>query len=282
MKNIILLAIILIAGTTNAQIFFDDFNAEVVDSIIFANWDSIDEDGDGNFWEVFDSAVVGDGVSSLFTGFGADSDSWEGAPFTPDNFLITKDPLDLTNASGTTITYLVGTYQTNGTFIDDKYSIYLTEFPRVADIIAATPVVTKLVSDDVTASAGDGSDSAAQVVVDASAYDGMVVYLTFRHYDSVDINSVLLDDISVDATLGVRDESFHDFTYYVDINNQLVLHANVPLDDLQLFNIIGQEVIYQNLVNTTETIDLSSLQTGVYIAKISIDGATRSVRILKK
>ncbi len=282
MKKITLLAAVFAAFTMNAQIFFDDFNGETLDAITFDKWDSIDNDGDGNFFEVFDSANVGDGVSSLFTGFGADSDSWEGSPLTPDNFLVTKDPIDLTNSSSTEISFIVGTYQTNGNFIDDKYSVYMTASNQISDILAATPIDTRLVSDDVTASAGDGSDSAAMVTIDASAYDGQVVYLSFRHFDSVDINSVLLDDITVDGILGVTDETFNNFNYFVDASNNLNLSANSSFENVQIFNILGQQVVSQRLSNTNEVVELSSFNTGIYIVKVSIEGKSKSFKIIKK
>lgn len=282
MKKITLLAAFFAAFTMNAQIFFEDFNAEIIDSNEFAQFDAVDQDGDGENWEVFDSANVGDGVSSLFTGYGADSDSWEGSPLAPDNFLITKDPIDLTAVTGTTISFIVGTYQVNGTFLDDKYSIYMTETNDVNDILAATPVDTRLVADDVTAIAGDGSDSAALVSVDASDYDGQMVYLTFRHYDSVDVNSVLLDDITVDGVLGITDESFNGFNYFVDSNNNLNLSANTALNQVEVYNAIGQQVVSQKLSNTDESISLASLETGIYIAKVNIDGASKSFKIIKK
>ncbi len=280
MKKITLLVAVFAAFTMNAQIFFDDFNGEVVDATTFAQWDAIDFDGDGNNWEVFDAASIS--PDWLFTGFGVDSDSWESAPFTPDNWLVTKDPIDLTGVTGTTISFLVGTYQTNGTFIDDKYSVYLTTSNTIGDLLVATPIDTRLVSDDVTASAGDYTDSAALVTIDASAFDGQVVYLTFRHFDSIDINSVLLDDITVDGVLGTTDETFKGFNYYVDAQNVLVLSANTNLESVQLYNVIGQQVVSQKLSNTNENLNLASLETGIYIAKVSIEGQTKSFKIIKK
>jgi len=283
MKKITLLAAFFAAFTMNSQIIFsDDFNTETLDATTYANWTSIDQDGDGNFWEVFDSANVGDGVSSLFTGFGADSDSWEGSALMPDNYLITSQPIDLTGASGTTLSYLVGTYQVNGTFLGDKYSIYLTASNDPIVIAGETPVVTKLVSDDVTANAGDGSDSAALVTLDISAYEGQVVYLTFRHYDTFDENSVLIDDVVVDGVLAVADQSFNNFNYFVDSNNQLNLSANTAMESVQLYNVLGQQVVSKKLNNTNEVVNISALNSGMYIATVSIDGNTKSFKIVKR
>ncbi len=280
MKKITLLAALVVAFTMNAQIFFDDFESEIVDATTFTYWDAIDNDGDGENWEVFDAD--GTGLLWQLTGLGVDSDSWEGAPFTPDNFLVTKDPIDLTGVTGTTISFIVGTYQTNGTFLDDKYSIYMTATNDVNDILNATPIDTRLISDDMTGDVEDGSNSSALVTLDASAFDGQMVYLTFRHYESIDVNSVLLDDITVDGALGLTDENFNGFNYYVDANNVLNLRANTSLENVELYNVLGQQVVSQKLSNSNETINLASYETGIYVAKVSIDGNTKTFKIIKK
>ena len=280
MKKITLIAALIVSISMNAQLFFDDFNSEVVDAITYANWISLDEDGDGNYWEVFDADATG--YPWLMTGLGTDSDSWEGGvPFTPDNYLITTNPIDLTGVTGTTITYLVGTYQTSGLFIADQYSIYMSTSNAVVDILAEGPIVTYLISDHVTAAAGDGSDSAAQVIVDASAYDGQVVYLTFRHHNTFDENSVLLDDISVDGVLAVGDENLQALTYTVNAN-ELSLRNNLPLENIQIYNVLGQKVLSQKLSNTVETVNISALTSGVYLANVTADGQSRTIRIVKR
>ena len=281
MKKITLLAAFFAAFSMNAQIFFDDFNNETLDSTEFALWDNFDQDGDGNFWEVFDTTSIGT-AGSIMTGFGADSDSWEGTAFTPDNYLITKDPIDLSGATGSTLTFKVGTYQISGLFIADKYSVYLSETNNPLLILISDPVITRLVSDDVTADNPDGSASAAEVTVDISAFDGEVVYLTFRHYDTNDENSVLIDDVVVDGSLAVTDQTFNNFQYYVNANDELNLSANSEIESLEVYNVLGQQVVSKKLANTNEVVNISSLNTGLYIATVSIDGNTKSFKIVKK
>ena len=284
-KTTLFIAAFCVAFTMNAQIVFsDDFNAETTDSTVYEKWESIDQDGDGNFWEVADMLdyATNNAPAHPMQSQAADSDSWEGTPFMPDNFLITKDPINLTNVTGTTIEYLVGSYQINGTFIGDQYSVYLTASNDPAVIVTETPITTRTVGDDAPCDQPDGSASAAVVTLDASAFDGQVVYLTFRHYDTFDENSVIIDDVVVDGVLSVGDESFSNFNYFVDANNQLQLSANEPMEKIAVYNIIGQEIITKKLSNTKETIDLSSLNSGVYVASVSINGLRKSIKIVKK
>lgn len=85
-----------------------------------------------------------------------------------------------------------------------------------------------------------------------------------------------------DGGLGFGENSFEGFSYLVDTNNQLTLKASTNLNNVVLYNIVGQQVLSQKLSNTTETIDLSNLTTGVYIATVSIEGQTKSVKIVKR
>ena len=281
MKKITFLVACLLASVAvNAQAFTEDFEGEVVDATTFTNWDNIDEDGDGEFWEVAD--MEGYAPAHPMQSLVADSDSWEGTAFSPDNYLITSEPIDLTSYSGTSITYTVGTYQTNGTFISDKYSIYMATGNGVGDFLNETPIVTKLVGDDCPSDEEDGSASAATLTVDASAYDGQVVYLCFRHYDTTDENSVLIDDIIVDGTLSVGEEIFNGFNYFVDNNSQLQLRANNVMSEVALYNLLGQQVIVNKLNDTNAAVNMANLTSGVYIATVSIDGQNKSFKIVKR
>ena len=84
-----------------------------------------------------------------------------------------------------------------------------------------------------------------------------------------------------EGVLSLQDEYFNDFNYYIDTNSQLVLNASTSLENIQLFNLPGQQVISKKLSNTNETINIESLDTGIYIAKVSIQGKSKSFKIVK-
>ena len=113
-------------------------------------------------------------------------------------------------------------------------------------------------------------------------FHGQVVYLTFRHYDTTDENSVLIDDVIVDGILAVSDQNFNGFTYFVDANNQLNLSASIAMEKVALYNVLGQEVLSAKLSSNSEVIDISGLNSGVYIATVSIEGQVKSFKIVKK
>jgi hypothetical protein len=117
---------------------------------------------------------------------------------------------------------------------------------------------------------------------DLSAYDGQQVYIAI-HYVAQDSFILLMDDFKVEAgTLGVADNTFNNFNYFVDINNQLNLSANSAMESLTVYNVLGQQVVSQKLENTNESVNISALNSGIYIATVSIEGITKSFKIVKK
>lgn len=266
--------------------FSDDFEDGLVDDILFTNWDNVDWDGDGEWWEIADMLAYAQSgpVNHPMQSMVADSDSWEGTPFNPDNWLITKDPIDLTEFSEVTLTYTVGTYQTNGTFTDDKYSIYFAAGGTVADFLQVDPLVTRLVSDDAPSTAEDGSLSAATVTLDASDFDGQAVYLAFRHFDSQDINSVLIDDVIVEgnSSLGLTNANFDNFTHFVDLNNYLNIKNSIPIDDVLIYGIGGNLIISKSIHADNARIDLSRLSTGVYLVTVVANDSDKTFKLVKK
>ena len=84
-----------------------------------------------------------------------------------------------------------------------------------------------------------------------------------------------------EGVLSLQDQYFNDFNYFVDANSQLVLKASISLENIKLFNLLGQEVFSKSLSNKNETINIESLETGIYIAKVSIQGTSKSFKIVK-
>ncbi len=119
-----------------------------------------------------------------------------------------------------------------------------------------------------------------EFTVDLDAYAGQDVYIAINHVGA-DQFGFQVDDFKVTAdVLGVNDAVFQGFNYFV-ANNQLNLSANTSMEKVALYNMLGQQVVSQKLNSNNETVELSGLQSGVYIATISIDGARKSFKIVK-
>lgn len=284
MKKITLLVAVFATFTASAQIFSDDFEGETVDATTFTNWTSVDFDNDTEFFEVADISAS-DVSASPLEGLVADSDSWESgnpnSPMTPDNFLITNDPIDLTGVSDGVLSFTFGTYQTNGTFLEDRLAVYVSTSNDPATIITETAVFDDQIGNQVAADDG-GANSAINIDLDLAAFSGMQVYVAFRHFDTFDHNSVLIDNVVVDSALGVNDGSaISTLSHYVSAN-EIALRSAFPIQNVEIFNVLGQNVISQKLSNTNEVVSIASLNRGIYIAKVTVEGQSKSFKIVKR
>lgn len=290
MKKITLLAAFFAVFAMNAQttIWEEDFESETVgdnvgeDTDIPASFLSYDVDGDGfnwglstpaNYTQPFGDIYITNNfiTSASFITTGAGGNGGDGA-LSPNNILVTPLISIPSGASDVNFSYFVGS-GTDPAFFSETYSVTVTTSSAEADILAATPVLT-------TTLAFQGGED---VMINLDAFIGQDVYIAFRHHDTTDQWLIGLDNLKVvDGTLGVDDNSFNNFVHFVDANNQLNLSADTSMESLALYNMLGQEVLSQKLNNTNEAINIASLQTGMYIASVSIEGNRKSFKIIKR
>lgn len=117
---------------------------------------------------------------------------------------------------------------------------------------------------------------------DLNAYAGQDVYIAIN-YVGVDQFGLQIDDFSVSGNLGIQESQIAGFEhFYNNATNMLGLKANEALSQISLYNILGQEVIFQKLSSNEEVINLSALNTGVYMAKVNVEGKLATFKIVKR
>lgn len=84
------------------------------------------------------------------------------------------------------------------------------------------------------------------------------------------------------GVLSVGENNFDGFGYLVDANSNLVLKSAQPMDQIVLHNILGQEVMRRALGTTQESISMANLETGMYIATVTIEGQSKSLKVVKQ
>ena len=117
---------------------------------------------------------------------------------------------------------------------------------------------------------------------DLSDYEGQDVRVAIH---ATDTNQWVLyiDNVVVDATLGIDDESMTLFNYFPNpVNDVLTIKAQNNVEDVKVFNMLGQMVLRQNPNSIDCTVDLSAMQTGAYFVQVSIGNRVETVRVLKK
>tara|TARA_R110002033_G_scaffold118984_2_gene162484 strand:- start:1094 stop:2686 length:1593 start_codon:yes stop_codon:yes gene_type:complete len=97
-------------------------------------------------------------------------------------------------------------------------------------------------------------------------------------------NAVFADAFSVTSqALSVDEFDQNAFTYNYDKNvKSLNLESyNTSITSVDIYSLLGQKVISKPLNNTTESINLTSLNDGVYLAKVNINGIFKTIKFIK-
>lgn len=73
------------------------------------------------------------------------------------------------------------------------------------------------------------------------------------------------------------------FRYYPNpVNNELNLRAQNTIENVSVYNMLGQEVLRVAPNTNSSTINMSALQTGAYFIRVTINGVTETKQIIKR
>ena len=85
------------------------------------------------------------------------------------------------------------------------------------------------------------------------------------------------------ATLGIEDIALDNVKLYPNpMNNVLKVNSSVMLDSLEIYNMLGQQIKNINDIMPNSEIDISNLKSGTYIAVLSIENTTQTIRLVKQ
>ena len=292
MKKITLLATVLVAFTMNAQvtIWEESFEDYQDFDIAIPEWDQWDLDGSITYlFESFD--FINEGYTGTAIIFNSNTMT-DTDPSNP------EDRLPLAARTGEKGLYMVAaqsllnddyiiTPQIDLTSVNAaQFSFWAKSFTDFYGLERFHVLLSTTSSNyfDFTVELSDGELQApleyTEYSYDLSDYEGQMVYLAI-HYVAQDSFVFQMDDFLVQGNiLSIEDNLFNNFNHY-KTNNNLVMSASSSLENIQLYNLLGQEVFSKSLSNTNETINIESLDTGIYIAKVSIQGKSKSFKIVK-
>lgn len=98
------------------------------------------------------------------------------------------------------------------------------------------------------------------------------------------MNSGAVTDIQIDAIiLGVSDSVLEGFTYYPNPTNGILnLNSKSTIEMVSIYNLLGQKVLGNSLNAASAALDISTLSTGTYVMKVTVNGQTGTFKILKQ
>ena len=245
--------------------YLNDFNDNVAWTICQTFYDN---DGDGNYWFY---QALGDDTTDLH----ANSVSYINAvgPLTPDNWVI-MGPVDLTNVSDALLEWEVMGLDPN--YCNENYTIYVGPSNTYSDLINSSVSFNETIT-----SGGDACGSWADRSLDISAATGGLVYIGMRHHDVTDEFFLSIDNVSVTSSTMSNEEFILEnieYTFNQESNNLRVTSEEL-LSNIQIYNMLGQQVLNKDLNDSSAILNLSTLNSGVYI--VNVEGNNSKIKTFK-
>tara|TARA_B100000427_G_scaffold270290_1_gene236854 strand:+ start:638 stop:3205 length:2568 start_codon:yes stop_codon:yes gene_type:complete len=120
-----------------------------------------------------------------------------------------------------------------------------------------------------------------QYQFDLSAWEGSSSPIRIAlHYQSNDAFVLQVDSFKVEGTLGLEEFDDSEIEYYYNrISKDLDINSMEILDQIQIFNLLGQEIISNEINSMNYRINLSNLSNSIYIVSIKAENKIKRFKI---
>lgn len=173
---------------------------------------------------------------------------------TPDNLLISS-PVDLRNAKAVNLKYLAGSIENSNEWYAEYYDLIVTTSDSLKDILQATPVFSEALPE---------GDRMLERTIDLSKYLDSLIYITFRHHNTVDKNFLIIDDIVVEEVYDVElvKVNFDPIALEgrIPISGTIKNLGGYPIDGFEITWDVGsgpQSQLFDNVVGGGESYDFT-------------------------
>lgn len=244
--------------------FYEDFESEVTPC-----WSNIDEDHDGNSWMWMNDGF-GHESDGYYISYSYDEESWEDLmPF--DWFITPKIHIP---DNGANLTWWAAAYTED--WPDNTYDVMISETLDINGFVS-------IFSETVT------TEEFGQRFVNITDFNGRDVYIAFVHHtntnETEDSYALVIDDIAVEAGLGVDDEEViaASRVYPNPTSGAVTIEtANNGATTVEVYDVFGKRVLSENIFAGTADINLSSCADGTYFFRIIGSDSVETVKIIKR
>ncbi|MFY0629344.1 MAG: choice-of-anchor J domain-containing protein [Flavobacteriaceae bacterium] len=142
---------------------------------------------------------------------------------------------------------------------------------------------TELTRWDSGSTVSNTGESAAEIVLSGYGADVKFAFYAFSDTSNED-NNFYIDNFRITTTtLGVEDNKIEGFSLFPTIVKQdLNYRAQSNVEEITVFNLLGQKVFFSKPNVTDSHVDLSSLKGGLYIVKVKVGGQVGTYKIIKE
>lgn len=220
------------------------------------------------------AAPPADWYTSNYPGYGFESNTltYYGDMFADANTWFYTRGINLTEGQAYTISYRYGGASTDTFFYSNSLRVmYGTDASPDGMVL---PLAEYL---------DFGLDAPVSAAVDFIAPATGVFYFGFNVISPNNSYMMYIDDIMVDAApLGTPDNEKYTLACYPNpVKDILYINTKVPVTDIAVYTMLGQEVPARFINIEHNAIDMSALAQGTYIAKITIGNMVKTVKIVK-
>ena len=94
-------------------------------------------------------------------------------------------------------------------------------------------------------------------------------------------NTVETWSFTTEGTASVNDVTANTFNHYLN-NNVLTVESNSSIENVTIFNILGQQVATQKVAAQDAQVNVGSFKPGVYLAQVKVEGKVKTFKFVKK
>lgn len=132
----------------------------------------------------------------------------------------------------------------------------------------------------------DDADFAPTVVdpIDVTAFINDAFQVRFTYDDDGDWAwGAGVDNFAIDGTLSTDENTIAGFSMFPNpTRSDLNISAQTTLQNVRIFNLLGQVVIDQKVNALSETINVSNLKAGSYLVQVTTEGQTGTYKFIKQ
>ncbi len=115
---------------------------------------------------------------------------------------------------------------------------------------------------------------------DLSEYEGQNIRVGINYVAS-DTFVLQMDEFIVEGILGLSENEISDFEYYYNsFNDMLNMSSSEKLSSIQIFNILGQKIIEEDINNYNHQINLGNLSTSVYFVNVESNYGIKTFKLM--
>ncbi|MFC0602989.1 T9SS type A sorting domain-containing protein [Winogradskyella pulchriflava] len=225
-----------------------------------------DLDGDGTF----------DNFANVFpSGAGIAKDDWL---FTP--------AISGTMGAEYSVTVIYNSVDVHGT-ANESFNLVIADTPSSTAVTQSTiGTYTGITQSGAYGDTG-GNDLITQAYSSTATYtapaDGDFYVGIHANTSAANSDVFFVLGIQITETLSVNDFDRNNFTYNYnkDLEVLNIESSNSPFDGIEIYSLLGQQVISKSLSTSSESINVSSLNDGVYLAKVNIGGNSKTIKFVK-